>query len=348
MTAPATTPDTVDLAGRRSLAKDPLARLGRMLQIRMLEDRILELFADGLVHGSTHTCQGQEAVAVGVAAAARPTDWVSCTYRGHGVALALGATVEAVLGEVLGRSCGSAGGLGGSMHLCEPEVGLLPTSAIVGAGIPIAVGAALSASVRGTDQAGIAVFGDGTTNIGAFHEALNLASIWRLPAVFVCENNLYGEYSAIGSTTPLTDLAERARSYAMPARVVDGQDVTAVADAVGKALARARAGDGPTLLEMKTYRYAGHSRGDAGAYRPAGELQSWQQRDPIELVQAALLAGSVDGSAGVCVDSTAIEAVRAAAAERIAEAERTVLASPAPQRAKMWAHVTAPTRRAAV
>jgi pyruvate dehydrogenase E1 component alpha subunit len=339
---------TVDLPGRQALATDPLTRLGRMLQIRMLEDRILELFAEGLVHGSTHTCQGQEAVAVGLAAAARPTDWVSCTYRGHGVALALGATPVAGLGEVLGRSCGSARGLGGSMHLCEPEVGLLPTSAIVGAGIPIAVGAALSAAVRGTDQAAIAVFGDGTTNIGAFHEALNLASVWRLPVVFVCENNLYGEYSRIETTTPVTDLVDRAAAYAMPAVVVDGQDVTAVADAVGHALQRARAGDGPMLLEMKTYRYAGHSRGDAGAYRPDGELRSWQRRDPIELFQAALLAGVVDRSPGDRIDAAAIDGVRAVAAERIATAERTVLASPAPDRADMWANVTAGSPRSAV
>jgi pyruvate dehydrogenase E1 component alpha subunit len=337
MTGTRNRPDTVDLAGRQALAADPLARLGRMLEIRMLEDRILELFAEGLVHGSTHTCQGQEAVAVGIATAARPTDWVSCTYRGHGVALALGATPEAVLGEVLGRSCGSAGGLGGSMHLCEPEVGLLPTSAIVGAGIPIAVGAALSAVVRGTEQAGIAVFGDGTTNIGAFHEALNLAAVWRLPAVFVCENNLYGEYSRIETTTPVQDLADRAAAYAMPSEVVDGQDVTAVTGAVARALERARSGGGPTLLEMKTYRFAGHSRGDAGSYRPAGELQAWQQRDPIEVYRTALLSETAGGA----VDAETVDRVRAAAADRIAAAERTVLASPAPDRSAMWSHVTA-------
>ncbi len=337
MSAPQARPASVDVVGRRALPNDPLARLGRMLEIRMLEDRILELFADGLIHGSTHTCQGQEAVAVGIAAAARPTDWVSGTYRGHGVALALGATPEAVLGEVLGRTCGSTGGMGGSMHLCEPEVGLLPTSAIVGAGIPIAVGAALSASVRGTDQAGIAVFGDGTTNIGAFHESLNLAAVWRLPAVFVCENNLYGEYSPIASTTAVTDLAGRAASYAMPAAVVDGQDVTAVAETVAEALERARSGGGPTLVEAKTYRYAGHSRGDAGAYRPTGELAAWRARDPIELYAAALQDDGTFDATGMSADQ-----VRARAAKRISVAERTVLASPAPDRAAMWEHVAAP------
>jgi pyruvate dehydrogenase E1 component alpha subunit len=324
------TPSTVDLAARAALSTDPVARWRSMIRIRMLEDRILELFAQGLIHGSTHTCQGQEAVAVGIATAARPTDWVGATYRGHGVALALGVTPEAVLGEVLGRSCGSAGGLGGSMHLCEPEVGLLPTSAIVGAGIPIAVGAALTATVTGTDGAGIAVFGDGTTNIGAFHESLNLASVWRLPVVFVCENNLYGEYSRINLTTTVTDLAERARSYAMPSQIVDGQDVAAVTDAVAAALDRGRSGGGPTLLEMKTYRYAGHSRGDAGAYRPAGELEAWLARDPIELYRATLLEDGV-------IDSDQAAAIRAAEAERLAEAERTVLASPPPGRDAMLA-----------
>ena len=325
---------TVDLDRRRALATDPVVRLRQMLEIRMVEDRILELFSEGVVHGSTHLYQGQEAVAVGIAVAAAPTDWVSCTYRGHGMALALGATPESVLGEVLGRSCGSAGGLGGSMHLCEPEVGLLPTSAIVGAGIPIAVGAALSASILGTGGAAVAVFGDGTTNIGAFHEALNLAAVWNLPAVFVCENNLYGEYSPIHTTTPLTDLAARASSYAMESRIVDGQDVHAVAASVGEALTRAKAGKGPTLLEMKTYRYAGHSRSDPGAYRPSGELDFWRTRDPIDLYQAALIA---DGT----IDAATAEGVWDAARQRIAAAETTALASPPPGRRDMFAHVYA-------
>lgn len=325
---------TVDLDRRRALAIDPMARLRQMLEIRILEDRILALFADGLVHGSTHLYQGQEAVAVGLAAAAEPTDWICCTYRGHGIALALGATPESVLGEVLGRRCGSAGGLGGSMHLCEPQVGLLPTSAIVGAGIPIAVGAALSASVRGTGGAAVAVFGDGTTNIGAFHEALNLAAVWKLPVVFVCENNLYGEYSPIAATTPLTDLADRAASYAMASRIVDGQDVQAVAAAITDALTQAKTGRGPTLLEMKTYRYAGHSRSDPGSYRPAGELDAWKARDPIELYQAALIA---DGT----LDASAAEGVRDTAKRRIAAAEATALASPPPTRQDMHTNVYA-------
>lgn len=332
MTVTAEAP-TADLELRRQVRQDRIARLSRMIEIRALEERIVALFSEGLIHGTTHTCQGQEAVAVGLAAAAEPSDWVSCTYRGHGHALALGATVEAVLGEVLGRTCGSVGGLGGSMHLCEPTVGLLPTSAIVGAGIPIAVGAALTASVLGTSQAAVAVFGDGSTNIGAFHESLNLASIWRLPVVFVCENNLYGEYSRIDLTTPLDDLAERAASYAMPSFIVDGQDVDAVTSSLSEALDRARSGGGPTFLEMKTYRYCGHSRSDAAAYRPPGELESWRARDPIQLYEQSLTAAGV-------IDHDGIQLLHQLADERIAAAEVTVRASEPPD----WPAIFAATQ----
>ena len=189
-------------------------------------------------------------------------------------------TPEGVLGEICGRSIGCIGGMGGSMHLGDMSVGLLPTFAIVGAGVPVAAGAALTAWVRGTDDAAIAIFGDGAANIGAFHEGLNLAGILKLPVVFVCENNLYGEYSRINLTTPVEHLADRAAAYGMPGVAVDGQDVDEVIAAVSTALDRARAGEGPTLLEMKTYRYSGHSRSDAGAYRLDGELDEWKRARP--------------------------------------------------------------------
>ena len=283
----------------------------------------------------THLCLGQEAVAVGVAAAARVSDTVTCTYRGHGVALALGLTPVDLLGEILGREIGSIGGIGGSMHLCEPDVGLLPTFAIVGAGIPVAAGAALTAQVRGTDDAALAVFGDGSTNIGAFHEALNLASIWNLPVVFVCENNQYGEYSRIDLTTPVDDIAVRAQAYNMPSEVVDGQDPDNAADAVAAALMRARTGGGPTLIEMKTYRYAGHSRADTAPYRPEGEFERWYEKDPIvnygrQLVDEGLLSGDD------------LDAVKTLVDESIAAAVETVLASPAPPMAAMFDNVLAP------
>ena len=208
-------------------------------------------------------------------ARSRPDDYVACTYRGHGHALALGLSPEAVIGEICGRTIGCAGGLGGSMHLVEPSVGLLPTAAIVGAGLPIACGVALAAKLHKSGRVAVSVFGDGTANIGAFHEALNFAAIRKLAVVFVCENNLYGEYTRIDLTTPIENIADRASGYAMPGAAVDGQDVDAVAAAMDGAVARARAGLGPTLLEMKTYRFSGHSRSDPATYRPAGELDAW-------------------------------------------------------------------------
>ncbi len=274
---------------RRAALSDRVEQLKRMLEIRAVEERIQKLFGEGHVRGSTHLANGQEGVAVGIARSLRPDDIVTCTYRGHAHALALGATPVQVIGEICGRTVGCAGGLGGSMHLMEPSVGLMPTFAIVGAGLPVAVGAALAAKIRKTDRVGVAIFGDGSTNIGAFHESLNLAAIKKLPVIFICENNLYGEYSRINLTTPVEDIAVRASSYNMPGVIVDGQDVDAVAKAVEEAVARARKGDGPTLIEMKTYRYSGHSRSDPATYRPAGELDEWKKRDPIDILAAKLV-----------------------------------------------------------
>lgn len=317
---------------RRLMLKDPTLRWDRMLEIRILEDRIKDLFAEGLVHGTTHTCQGQEAVSIGIAMSLRPTDQVCCTYRGHGAALALGMTVDSVLGEIMGRTIGAIGGVGGSMHLSEPTIGLLPTSAIVGAGIPIAVGAALSAQVLGEDRCAVSIFGDGASNIGAFHEGLNLAAIWKLPVVFICENNTYGEYSRINLTTPVSDISIRATSYAMPAEIVDGQSVDAVAAAVSAAVVRARAGGGPTLIECKTYRYSGHSRADAGLYRPDGELDEWLKRDPVDLYEKQLTEASL-----LNVDDA--KEMREAVAKRIEDSIERVLASPLATVSSMFENV---------
>lgn len=319
---------------RRRLQEDRLERYRRMVEIRSFEDRVKGLFAEGIVHGTTHTAQGQEAVAVGIAAAARPTDQVTCTYRGHGVALALGLTVEETLGEIMGRTLGSVGGIGGSMHLCDPDIGLLPTFAIVGAGIPVAAGAALTAQVMGTDDAAIAVFGDGASNIGAFHESLNLAAIWKLPVVFVCENNQYGEYSRIDLTTPIDDIADRAASYGIPGVIVDGQDPDAVEAAVAEALIRARAGEGPTLVEAKTYRYAGHSRADTAPYRPDGEFERWYERDPINAFRSRLIdEGRLDEAGATEID----EAVTA----DLEEVVNLVRNAPFPPTSAMFQHVYA-------
>jgi len=323
---------------RRSALSDPVMRLDRMLEIRLFEDRIKSLFAEGLVHGTTHTCQGQEAISIGLAISLRPMDYVCCTYRGHGVALALGLTLDSVLGEIMGRTSGIIRGVGGSMHLSEPTVGLLPTSAIVGAGIPIAVGAALSAQVLGEDRCAVAVFGDGATNIGAFHEGLNLAAIWNLPVVFVCENNSYGEYSRINLTTPISDIAIRATSYAMPSEIVDGQSVDAVAASMTKAIARARSGGGPTLLECKTYRYSGHSRADAGLYRPEGELEEWMNRDPVVLYEKQLIGSGL-------IDVQQVEAMHGSVATRIEESVERVNSSPLATVASMFENVIGRTAK---
>jgi pyruvate dehydrogenase E1 component alpha subunit len=253
----------------------------RMLEIRAFEDEVMRLFMQNLVRGSTHLYQGQEAVAVGACSTLRQGDTITCTYRGHGAVLAMGAPLDRAMGEILGKADGLCRGKGGSMHLTDVASGVLGSFAIVGAHLPITVGAALSAQYRGTDDVSVAFFGDGTVNIGAFHEALNLAAIWRLPAVFVCENNLYGEYSPVAWTTPLERLADRAAAYAMPSIQVDGNDVLAVRDVVRDAVAAARAGDGPFFVEALTYRQKGHSRSDPGAYRPPGELEHWLERDPI-------------------------------------------------------------------
>ena len=320
---------------RLELSSNPVSQLERMMEIRLVEDRIQELFAQGLVSGTTHTSQGQEAVAVALASATRPTDVVCCTYRGHGVALALGIKPESVLGEVLGRQIGCMGGLGGSMHLSDPDIGLLPTFAIVGAGTPVAVGAALQFVTNQTDGVAVSVFGDGATNIGGFHEGLNLASVWNLPAIFLCENNLYGEYSPIATTTAVTDITKRALAYDMAAEAVDGQDVDAVRATIERAVDRARSGSGPTLIEAKTYSYVGHSRSDKATYRPEGELEQWLARDPIELFAAKLVANGELTDEGV-------ETIRQHQHDLIDVAAQTALASPPGSIPQMFAHVLAP------
>lgn len=328
--------DTVSTTTRRrlDLATGPVARLERMLEIRAVEEAIADLFAAGEVRGTTHLGEGQEAVAVGIATGTRPGDLFTCTYRGHGLALALGMTPAALIGEVMGRRSGCIQGLGGSMHLSDPQIGLLPTFAIVGAGIPVAAGAALAAQLRGTDAVAVSVFGDGATNIGAFHEALNLAAVWSLPVVFVCENNLYGEYSRIEDTTSVTELVVRAGSYGMPGEQVDGQDVDAVTESVRRAADRARAGEGPTFIEAKTYRYSGHSRSDTGPYRRPGELERWRARDPIAIARHRLLiSGDMDDTAA---DQLA-ERVRATVAAAVADSR----IAPEPPLAAMFSHVYA-------
>jgi acetoin:2,6-dichlorophenolindophenol oxidoreductase subunit alpha len=322
---------------RREALTDRREQLLRMMEIRAVEERIQKLFAEGHIRGSTHLANGQEAVAVGVARSIDPDDIVTCTYRGHGHALALGVTPVGVIGEICGRQIGCAGGLGGSMHLVDPEVGLLPTFAIVGAGLPVACGAAMAARARGKDRVAVAIFGDGSVNIGAFHESLNFAAIRKLPVVFVCENNLYGEYTRIQLTTPIEDIADRAAGYNIPGVIVDGQDVDAVAAAMETAVARARKGDGPSLIEMKTYRYSGHSRSDPATYRPAGELDKWLKRDPINIFADRLESENV-------IASGSLAEMQAETREAVERATAEVLESPGPDLNEILSHVDAKSR----
>jgi pyruvate dehydrogenase E1 component alpha subunit len=266
-----------------------LALWRSQLLIREAEKRAYDLFLQNLVKGTSHLSLGQEAVAAGFATAQRKDDWTFATYRGHAHTLARGAPVAGVLGELMGRDCGLMRGKGGSMHLTSAEHNMMGSYAIVGAHLPIAIGAAWSAQYRGTDQVSVVFFGDGATNIGAFHEALNMAAVWKLPAVFVCENNLYMEYTPIGQVTAVEHpAADRAGAYGLEKIVVDGNDADAVYRVARDAVAKARKGQGPSLIECMTYRTSGHSRADPGTYRPKGELDRWLERDPIKAYRGRL------------------------------------------------------------
>ena len=319
---------------RRAALDDRTARLERMIEIRRTEESIQAMFAAGLVKGTTHTCQGQEAVSVAMAAASTPADVFTCTYRGHGHALALGMTPTSVIGEVLGKTAGSIGGVGGSMHLSDLSIGLLPTFAIVGAGIPVAVGAAIGRRASGSDAIGVATFGDGATNIGAFHEALNLARVWEVPVVFVCENNLYGEYSRIDRTTPFEDLYRRGAAYDIPSRAVDGQDVDSLVEELSVEFEAARSESMPRFVEVKTYRFVGHSRSDTAPYRRSGELDEWLERDPIEILGSRLVAEGV-------LSDEARAALEREVGERVERATAEARAAAAPGVESMFAHVRA-------
>jgi pyruvate dehydrogenase E1 component alpha subunit len=257
--------------------------------IREAETRAYELFLQNLVKGTSHLSLGQEAVAAGFAAAMRKGDLTFCTYRGHAHTLARGVSVEKVLGELMQRDNGLMRGKGGSMHLTSEEHGVMGSYAIIGAHLPIACGAAWRAQYRGDKDISVCFFGDGTTNIGAFHEALNFAAIWKLPVVFVCENNLYMEYTPIGEVTAVANpAADRAAAYGLESIIVDGQDADAVYRVALVAYEKARSGGGPSLIECKTYRYSGHSRADPAKYRPEGELEKWKKRDPIIIYRERL------------------------------------------------------------
>ena len=272
------------------IGEDMRLRMYRMqVELREAEQRAFDLFLQNLVKGTSHLSLGQEAVATGFAAAMKPGDLSFCTYRGHAHTLARGVPVEKVLGELMQRDNGLMRGKGGSMHLTSAEHGVMGSYAIIGAHLPIACGAAWRAQYKGDKDVSVCFFGDGTTNIGAFHEALNFAAVWKLPVIFVCENNLYMEYTPIGSVTAVEHpAADRAAAYGLPRIVIDGNDADVVYRAARDAYAKARAGEGPSLIECMTYRHSGHSRADPAKYRPEGELEKWKERDPVKIYRERL------------------------------------------------------------
>jgi pyruvate dehydrogenase E1 component alpha subunit len=271
------------------------------------------LFLQNLVKGTSHLSIGQEAVAAGCAAAMQPGDLSFCTYRGHAHTLARGVSVEKVLGELMGRDNGLMRGKGGSMHLTSVEHGVMGSYAIIGAHLPIACGAAFRAQYKGQSDVTVCFFGDGTTNIGAFHEALNFAVIWKLPVIFVCENNLYMEYTPISEVTAVPQpAADRAGAYGLPRILIDGNDADVVFRTMRDAFAKARAGDGPSLIECLTYRHSGHSRADPAKYRPEGELERWKQRDPIKIYKERLKQFGIDDTKVAAIEGDVKQEVDAA------------------------------------
>lgn len=310
------------------------AMLGTMLLIRAFEEKAEELYGLGRVHGTMHLSIGQEAVAVGVCEALRPEDYILSTHRGHGHCLAKGADVRRMMAEFLGKETGYCRGRGGSMHIADVEGGNLGANGIVAGGLPIATGVGLSIQMRRTQQVCVAFFGDGAANEGAFHESLNLASIWDLPVVFVCENNQYAMSMPVGKSMRVERVADRACAYGVPGRTVDGMDVLTVFEAAQEAVERARAGGGPTLLECVTYRYRGHSKSDRQRYRTREEVERWRTQDPIQRLRAHLEAQGL-------LDPDAYEALAAAARERVEDAVRFAEASPEPDPATLLEDVYA-------
>ncbi len=291
------------------------------VEIRAFEKRAYDLFMQNLVKGTSHLSLGQEAIAAGFAVVMRPDDWTFATYRGHAHTLARGTPMAPVMAELLGRAGGLMAGKGGSMHLTSVEHGVMGSYAIVGAHLTVANGAAWSAQLRGTSQVAVCFFGDGTTNIGAFHEALNLAVIWSLPVVFVCENNLWMEYTPIGSVTAVSSpAADRAAAYGLPAVIVDGNDADAVLEVASAALDKARNGGGPSLIEAVTYRHGGHSRADPAKYRPEDEVSSWLARDPIPMYRERLL--------GLMIEESVLDGIEADVRRAVDEATESAKASP--------------------
>jgi TPP-dependent pyruvate/acetoin dehydrogenase alpha subunit len=278
----------------------------RMVQIRTFEDLAGRYFAEGLVPGFVHLYAGEEAVAVGVCSHLTDRDYITSTHRGHGHCIAKGVDMPGMVAELMGKATGTCKGKGGSMHIADVDKGMLGANGIVGAGLPLAAGAALTARTLGTGGVAVSFFGDGAANQGTFHEAINLAAIWKLPAVFVCENNGYAESTPTRYHCSSTDIANRAGAYEIPGVVVDGLDLFAVYEAAGEAIARARRGDGPSIVEAKTYRYYGHFQGDMITYRTDDEVNAYKQRDAIQQVRTYALQRGLASEADLATIDTEV------------------------------------------
>lgn len=307
--------------------------LRKMHLIRQFEEGAEESYMRGLIHGTMHLSIGQEASAVGMCMGLTNEDQITSTHRGHGHCIAKGADVKRMFAEFFGKTTGYCRGRGGSMHIADVSTGNLGANGIVGGGIPIAVGAALTAKKLKTGNVVMSFFGDGANNEGAFHEALNMAAIWKLPVIFVCENNGYGMSTSVARSTAVKDIADRAAAYDMPGVIVDGNALSEVAEGSQQAIDRARAGEGPTLIESKTYRYRGHSKSDRNRYRSKEEIEEWMNsRDPIALYEAELMEFGI-------IDRAGIEAIHDEVEREIAEGIEFAKQSPAPEIANLEKYV---------
>jgi len=317
-----------------AISQDQLLELYRkMATIRRFEDRLYNLFLQGAVQGTLHQYQGQEAVAVGVCSTLTKSDLIFSTHRPVGHGIAKGMSLKGIAAELMGKKPGCAGGKGGQMHLTEVSVGMMPSNAIVGANIPIATGAALGFKLRDEDRVAVSFFGDGAANIGTFHEGINMAAVKDASVIFICENNQYAASTHISLATKIENIADRAACYGIPGVVVDGMDVLEVRSASHEAVERARNGFGPTLIEAKTYRYMGHSRGDPGKYRSEDELAGWRARDPITQFREHLLAEGIKGQI--------LDSIEQQVEAEVQEAVEFALQAPEPDPTETYTHVYA-------
>jgi pyruvate dehydrogenase E1 component alpha subunit len=307
------------------LTREKLVEMYRkMLEIRLFEEKVFELYGQNLVPGTIHLYAGEEAVAAGVCSTLRKDDYIISTHRGHGHCIAKGADLNRTMAEILGKETGYCKGKGGSMHIADFSIGMLGATAVVGAGLPIAVGAGLSAKLRKTDQVTVCFFGEGASNQGTFHESLNMASTWKLPVIFVCENNLYAMGTRQSRVMNIENVADRAAAYGIQGVATDGNDVLAVYKATSEAVEKARRGEGPTLIECKTYRHKGHSRVDPAKYRPKEEVLDWLRRDPIKNLKEYL-------AREYSLTDDELQSIEKEAAIRIDEAVKFALESPYPK-----------------